>query len=82
MKRYTRKQKGGNFKCPTIAGESAQNNMTSCKMAALQNEANALNTQTGGRRKKYLKKRTYKRKKTRKTKHRKRRSIKKKRRRR
>ena len=58
MKRYTRKQKGGNFKCPTIAGESSQNNMTTCKMAALQNEANALNNQTGGRRKKYLKKRT------------------------
>ena len=81
MKRYTRKQKGGNFKCPTIAGESAQNNMTACKMAALQSEAGALNEQTGGRRKKYFKKKASKRKKTRKTKRRKRRSIKKKRRR-
>ncbi len=81
MKRYTRKQKGGNFKCPTMAGESAQNNMTTCKMAALQNEAGALNEQTGGRRKKYLKRKASKRKKTRKTKRRKRRSIKKKRRR-
>tara|TARA_B100001057_G_C22418893_1_gene782729 strand:- start:410 stop:658 length:249 start_codon:yes stop_codon:yes gene_type:complete len=68
MKRYTRKQRGGNFKCPTIAGESAQNNMVACKMASLSNETANLNaeTQMGGRKKRYKKTRSKKknRKKT------------------
>ena len=50
MRKYTKK-KGGNFKCPTIAGESAENNMTACKIASLSNETSNLNAQTqmGGR---------------------------------
>ena len=37
---------GPNFKCPTIAGESAENNMIGCKMAALSNETSNLNSET------------------------------------
>lgn len=68
MRKYTEKKIGGNFKCPTIAGESAENNMTACKMAALSNETANLNaeTQMGGRKKRYKKSRSKKkgRKKT------------------
>lgn len=68
MRKYTKKKGGNNFKCPTIAGESPENNMTACKMASLSNETSNLNAQTqmGGRKKRYKKTRSKKknRKKT------------------
>jgi len=45
-KKNNRAANGGNFKCPTISGESAVNNMIGCKMAALSNETSNLNSET------------------------------------
>jgi hypothetical protein len=64
MKKYTRKQRGGNFKCPSTAGMSAENTMIGCKMAALGAETKNLNDQVGGARKRRRKKRGKKKRKT------------------
>ena len=63
MKKYTRKQRGGNFKCPSTAGMSAENTMIGCKMAALGAETQNLNDQVGGARKRRRKKRGKKKEK-------------------
>tara|TARA_B100001057_G_C22725377_1_gene901493 strand:+ start:141 stop:392 length:252 start_codon:yes stop_codon:yes gene_type:complete len=82
MRRYTRKQKGGNFRCPMMAGQSAENNISGCKLAALSNETQNLNdaTQSGGKKRRYRKK-TLRKKRRKKTNKKKYKSLRKKRRR-